>query len=40
MYGAIIYNKAPIMMRQLEMLIGEDLFRDRDAGVSAEIRIR
>ena len=27
MYGAIIYNKAPIMMRQLEMVIGEDLFR-------------
>jgi aminopeptidase N len=28
MYGAIIYNKAPIMMRQLELLTGEDLFRD------------
>jgi len=28
MYGAIIYNKAPIMMRQLEMMIGEDVFRD------------
>lgn len=28
MYGAIIYNKAPIMMRQLEMMIGEALFRD------------
>ena len=27
MYGAIIYNKAPVMMRQLELLIGEDLFR-------------
>jgi len=27
MYGEIIYNKAPIMMRQLEMLIGEDLFQ-------------
>jgi aminopeptidase N len=27
MYGAIIYNKAPIMMRQLELLIGEDRFR-------------
>lgn len=27
MYGAIIYNKAPIMMRQLEMLVGEELFR-------------
>jgi aminopeptidase N len=28
MYGAIIYNKAPIMMRKLEKLIGEDLFRE------------
>ncbi|OPC32627.1 M1 family metallopeptidase [Elizabethkingia miricola] len=27
MYGPIIYNKAPIMMRQLELLIGEDNFR-------------
>ncbi len=27
MYGAIIYNKAPIMMRQLEMMIGEEPFR-------------
>lgn len=28
LYGGIIYNKAPIMMRQLEILLGEDLFRD------------
>lgn len=28
MYGAIIYNKAPIMMQQLELLIGEEAFRD------------
>ena len=28
MYGAIIYNKAPVMMRQLELLIGEDRFRE------------
>jgi aminopeptidase N len=28
MYGAIIYNKAPIMMRALELLIGEALFRE------------
>ena len=28
MYGAIIYNKAPIMMRKLEKLIGEARFRD------------
>jgi len=27
LYGAIIYNKAPIMMRQLELLLGEDAFR-------------
>ncbi|MGI9263266.1 MAG: M1 family metallopeptidase, partial [Woeseiaceae bacterium] len=28
MYGAIIYNKAPIMMRKLEKMIGEDIFRE------------
>jgi aminopeptidase N len=28
MYGGIIYNKAPIMMRQLEMLVGEEQFRE------------
>ena len=28
MYGAIIYNKAPIMMRQLELLVGEEAFRE------------
>ncbi|PWN07669.1 M1 family metallopeptidase [Rhodohalobacter mucosus] len=28
MYGPIIYNKAPIMMRQLELLLGDDLFRE------------
>ncbi len=28
LYGAIIYNKAPIMMRKLEKLIGEDVFRE------------
>ncbi|MDO8860591.1 M1 family aminopeptidase [Haliea sp. E1-2-M8] len=27
MYGPIIYNKAPIMMRQLERMLGEELFR-------------
>lgn len=27
LYGSIIYNKAPIMMRQLEMAIGEEVFR-------------
>ena len=28
LYGNIIYNKAPIMMRQLERLMGPDAFRD------------
>ena len=28
LYGAIIYQKAPIVMRQLESLIGPDAFRD------------
>ena len=28
MYGAIIYNKAPIMMRKLEKLIGKNRFRE------------
>jgi aminopeptidase N len=28
MYGAIIYNKAPIMMRELELTVGEALFRE------------
>ena len=28
LYGAIIYQKAPIVMRQLELLIGADAFRD------------
>ncbi len=28
LYGAIIYDKAPIMMRQLEAILGEDAFRD------------
>ncbi|MEO8260888.1 MAG: M1 family aminopeptidase, partial [Acidobacteriota bacterium] len=28
LYGAIIYQKAPIVMRQLEMMLGEDGFRD------------
>ena len=28
LYGAIIYQKAPIVMRQLEMMLGEDVFRD------------
>ena len=27
LYGPIIYNKAPIMMRQLESLVGEDRFQ-------------
>ena len=28
LYGAIIYQKAPIVMRQLEMLVGEGAFRE------------
>jgi aminopeptidase N len=28
LYGAIIYQKAPIVMRQLEMILGPDTFRD------------
>jgi aminopeptidase N len=28
LYGAIIYQKAPIVMRQLEQRVGEDTFRD------------
>jgi aminopeptidase N len=28
LYGAIIYQKAPIVMRQLELLLGPDNFRD------------
>src|SRR5262249_26526064 len=28
LYGAIIYDKAPIVMRQLEGLVGQDMFRE------------
>jgi aminopeptidase N len=28
LYGAIIYQKAPVVMRQLELIVGEDAFRD------------
>jgi aminopeptidase N len=28
LYGPIIYQKAPVVMRQLELLLGEDEFRD------------
>ncbi len=28
LYGAIIYQKAPIVMRQMELLVGTDAFRD------------
>lgn len=28
LYGSIIYQKAPIVMRQLELLVGADAFRD------------
>lgn len=35
LYGGIIYNKAPIMMRQLETLMGEEAFRK---GIQAYIK--
>jgi aminopeptidase N len=35
LYGAIIYNKAPIVMRQLERLLGADTMRD---GLRAYLR--
>ena len=28
LYGAIIYDKAPVVMRQLEAIVGEEAFRD------------
>ncbi len=28
LYGAIIYQKAPVVMRQLELILGENSFRD------------
>jgi len=28
LYGAIIYQKAPVVMRQLELMLGENTFRD------------
>jgi aminopeptidase N len=28
LYGAIIYQKAPVVMRQLELIVGENAFRD------------
>ena len=46
LYGAIIYQKAPIVMRQLELLVGADTFRDglreylQDAHASAMRRGR
>ena len=36
LYGAIIYQKAPIVMRQLEILIGADALRDGSARVPAK----
>jgi aminopeptidase N len=35
LYGAIIYQKAPVVMRQLESLVGEESFRD---GLRAYLR--
>ena len=40
LYGAIIYQKAPIVMRQLETLIGADGVPRRPAGVPEDVRVR
>ena len=40
LYGPIIYEKAPIVMRQLEMIVGEQRFRDGVARVPEEVRVR
>ena len=38
LYGAIIYQKAPIAMRQLEQLVGADAFRDSMRAYLAQYR--
>ena len=40
LYGAIIYQKAPIVMRQLETILGEDVVSRRTAGVPAPASLR
>ena len=40
LYGAIIYQKAPIVMRQLEGILGEDVVPRRPARVPARPRVR
>ncbi len=40
LYGAIIYQKAPIVMRHLESLMGEDGVSRRPARVSEDARVR
>ena len=40
LYGAIIYQKAPIVMRQLEMILGEEPIPRRPARVPARARVR
>ena len=40
LYGAIIYQKAPIVMRQLETILGEDVVSGRTAGVPAPASLR
>ena len=40
MYGPIIYQKAPIVMRQLEMIVGEPAFRDGLREYLKTLRVR
>ena len=40
LYGAIIYQKAPVVMRQLEALLGDDVVPRRPARVSEDARVR
>ena len=40
LYGAIIYQKAPVVMRQLELLVGEDGVSRRRSRVSRRASVR
>ena len=40
LYGPIIYQKAPIVMRQLEMIVGERAFRDGLREYLEDLRVR
>ena len=39
-YGAIVYNKAPAVLKQLEYLVGDDAFQRGRAGVPRRARVR